>query len=125
MIFLWGPVIIWMALIFYISGIPSLNSGLGIWDFILRKCAHVFEYAVLTGLLIRAIRKSWTNGLVLPIAFWAAGISLLYAISDEFHQSFVPGRGPSSLDVAVDSIGIVLCAYVWIKSVGYFRLKKL
>jgi len=52
---LWGPVIVWAALIFALSSVPSLNSGLGTWDEVLRKCAHVTEYAILGFLLLRAI----------------------------------------------------------------------
>ena len=55
---LWAPVLGWAALIFYLSSIPSLNSGLGIWDTFLRKGAHIFEFAVLTGLLLRALRRT-------------------------------------------------------------------
>ena len=54
---LWGPVIVWAALIFALSSIPSLNSGLGTWDEVLRKCAHVTEYAILGFLLLRAIGR--------------------------------------------------------------------
>src|SRR5918912_19993 len=47
---LWLPVVAWAAVIFALSAIPSLSSGLGTWDYVLRKCAHVTEYAVLDAL---------------------------------------------------------------------------
>ncbi len=125
MIFLWGRVILWMGLIFYLSGIPNLNSGLGLLDLILRKLAHMIEYAILAGFLLKALQKTWPGLSLKQVAAGAVGVSFFYAISDEIHQSFVLGRSGSPLDVAVDSIGIVLCAYLWAKSGGHFRLKKL
>ncbi len=111
-LFYWVPVVLWAGLIFYLSSIPSLNSGLGVWDFVLRKCAHVFEYAVLSFLLARALGRSF--GITRKVLAWTAMLALLYAASDEYHQTFVPGRGPSVHDVVIDSIGIALA--VWIKS---------
>jgi VanZ family protein len=93
----WLPILLWAALIFALSSIPSLHSGLGTWDLILRKCAHVTEYAILAFLLRRAVATPW-----------AAAAAFLYACSDEFHQSFVVGREGRPRDVAIDSIGIVI-----------------
>ena len=94
---LWGPIVVWAALIFALSSIPSLNSGLGGWDVLLRKAAHVTEYAILAFLLRRAVST------------WAAfGLAVAYAASDELHQSFVRGREGRPRDVAVDTIGIVI-----------------
>jgi VanZ family protein len=67
------------------------------WDTILRKCAHVTEYAILAFLLRRAVTTPW-----------AAAAAFLYACSDEYHQSFVVGREGRPRDVAIDSIGIVI-----------------
>jgi VanZ family protein len=87
---LWLPVVLWASLIFALSSVPSLSSGLGGWDYVLRKCAHVTEYAVLAFL---------------------AGV--LYAASDELHQSFVRGRHASPIDVAIDSVGLLIGLFVW------------
>jgi VanZ family protein len=95
---LWLPVIAWAALIFGLSSIPSLNSGLGTWDTVLRKLAHTAEFAVLAALLWRALRNE-VAALVVAVAF-AAG--------DEFHQSFVRGRHGSPVDVAIDGIGAAI-----------------
>ena len=94
----WAPVVAWAALIFVLSSIPSLSSGLGVWDTILRKGAHVVEYAILGALLLRA----W--GRELP-SFLAA---VAYAASDELHQHFVRGRHASPVDVAIDACGVTL-----------------
>ena len=112
MIFSWFVVIAWAGLIFYLSSIPSLNSGFGVWDFFLRKAAHVVEYAVLTGLLARAWRKTSAALTVTGILALSGLFALLYAISDEIHQAYVPGRGPSAVDVAVDACGIIAALYV-------------
>jgi VanZ family protein len=93
----WLPVVAWAALIFTLSSVPSLGTGLGTWDTILRKCAHVTEYAVLAFLLRRALSTPW--------AFVAA---VAYAASDEVHQTFVRGRHGAPRDVLIDSIGIVI-----------------
>jgi VanZ like family len=92
----WAPVIGWAAVIFVLSSIPSLGTGLGTWDLVLRKLAHVTEYAILAFLLRRA--------LAVPAAF---AVGLAYAISDEFHQTFVRGREGRPRDVAIDAVGIV------------------
>jgi VanZ family protein len=88
----------WAALIFVLSSIPDLGTGLGGWDLALRKVAHAAEFAVLGFLLARATRQE-------PLAL-ALGIA--YAISDEVHQHFVPGRLGSPLDVLVDAVGVVV-----------------
>jgi VanZ family protein len=99
----WLPVVVWAAVIFALSSIPSLGTGLGTWDLVLRKCAHVTEYAVLAFLLARAI------GSEVP----AFLLGVLYAASDEFHQSFVRGRHASPVDVAIDSVGLLLGLLAW------------
>jgi len=102
---LWLPVVVWAAVIFALSAVANLNSGLGVWDLILRKLAHAGEYALLAALLLRAIGGIWP-------ALVAAGA---YAVSDEIHQHFIRGRVGAVRDVAVDVIGAVvgLIAYSW------------
>src|SRR5687768_13735069 len=100
---LWLPVVAWAALIFAFSSVPDLGTGLGGWDLVLRKIAHAAEYAVLGALLVRATGRA---GL-------AVGLGTLYAISDEVHQSFVPGRLGSPLDVALDAVGVLVGVALW------------
>ena len=99
---LWGPVIAWAALIFALSSIPALDSGLGTWDEVLRKCAHVTEYAILGFLLVRAIGRE------VP----ALMVGIAYAASDELHQHFVAGRHGSPVDVLIDTVGLLIGAVV-------------
>ena len=95
---LWLPVIVWAAVIFTFSSIPSLGTGLGVWDTILRKGAHMTEYAILGLLLLRAMGRE------LPA--FAVGIG--YAITDEIHQHFVRGRHTSPIDVVIDTLGLAI-----------------
>ncbi len=95
-----------MALIFVLSSTPDLSSGLGAWDLLLRKLAHITVYAVLWLALARA--TDWRR----PIA--ATVVALLYAGSDELHQSFVDGRHGTPVDIAIDAIGIGLASCAWV-----------
>ena len=99
----WLPVVLWAALIFTLSSIPSLSTGLGIWDLILRKCAHATEYAILAVLLVRALEREGP----------ALALGVLYAASDEVHQAFVRGRHASPIDVAIDTIGLLVGLAAW------------
>ena len=94
----WLPVVIWAAVIFTFSSIASLNTGLGTWDVMLRKAAHMTEYAILGALLLRALGRE------LPALFFG----LAYAITDEIHQHFVEGRHASPIDVAIDGVGVAI-----------------
>ena len=100
---LWAPVVAWAALIFALSSVPDLGTGLGGWDLVLRKLAHAAEYAVLGALLLRATARP-------GLAFV---LGTLYAVSDEVHQSFVPGRMGSVLDVALDTVGVAIGIVLW------------
>ncbi|HEV3479850.1 MAG TPA: VanZ family protein [Gaiellaceae bacterium] len=99
----WAPVLAWAALIFTLSSIPSLGTGLGGWDVVLRKLAHAAEYAVLGLLLVRALGHA---GL-------AVALGIAYAASDELHQHFVRGREGAVLDVLIDAVGVVAGVLIW------------
>jgi VanZ family protein len=94
----WLPVLVWAGVIFAFSSIPSLSSGLGTWDYVLRKGAHMTEYAILAVLLVRATGSFR----------WAFAFSVAYAASDEVHQLFVRGRHGSPVDVAIDAVGALI-----------------
>ena len=101
----YAPPLAVMALIFALSATPDLSSGLGTLDFILRKIAHVTIFALLWLAVARA--SDWRR----PIL--AAVIAVLYAASDELHQSFVEGRRGTPVDVVIDAVGIGLAALLW------------
>jgi VanZ family protein len=96
----YAPPLLMMAVIFFLSAQPDLNSGLGTWDTILRKLAHMAEYGLLWWLWWRALGRGSALG--------AAAIAVAYAASDEYHQSFVDGRVGSAVDVLIDSAGVAL-----------------
>lgn len=108
----WLAVLLWMGVIFTFSAIPGLHSTLEPrYDFILRKAAHAAEYAVLAWLVFRALSF---HGLTKGRAVTAAVVwALLYAVSDEYHQTFVFGRHGAVRDVVIDAAGIVGSA-LWI-----------
>ena len=96
------PPIALMGLIFFLSAQPHLSSGLGTWDLILRKGAHMTEFGLLYLLWLRAF--GWKRTLT------AAAIAVLYAAGDELHQHFVSGRHASPVDVLIDCAGIAVAA---------------
>ena len=110
----WGSVVLWAVVIFVLSshpGDPEVGDGRlrpG-WE----KAAHLFVYATLAvgvanGLTVSGVRsrRSW----------WTFVICALYAVSDEMHQAFVPGRTPLVSDVAIDIIGgwIGYATHAWL-----------
>jgi len=107
----WLPVILWAGLIFYLSSRPGLNSGLAVfWDVFLRKLAHAGEFGILNLLIFRALRIHDSNvKKALGVAFLLA---VLYAFSDEAHQSLVPLREAKLSDVGIDSLGILAAGLV-------------
>jgi VanZ family protein len=104
---LWLPVLLWTGLIYYLSSIPGLAVGEGAIDFCTRKPAHIAEYAILFLLLFRAARGScaFDERRVLLIA---SALTLLYAVTDEVHQLFVPLREGRMIDLVFDFLGLVV-----------------
>ncbi|KPB05839.1 VanZ family protein [Bacillus sp. CHD6a] len=126
----WALVISWMALIFFLSaqhadqsadlsgGItelvnkvveqvaPEAELHIDEISFFVRKNAHFFAYMLLVMLTLNAVRRSGGHGwLSIGLAFV---ITVLYAISDEVHQLYVPGRSGQVSDVVLDSTGAVV-----------------
>lgn len=100
----WGPAILMMVLIFILSSIPSAKvPNFGRFDFSVKKGAHMIGYALLANAYLKGINRNKPSSLVLAFA-----LAIIYAASDEFHQSFVPGRGSKILDVGIDSIGALI-----------------
>ena len=93
----------------------NLNNIFGtLSDFIVRKASHFTEYFILYTLVYRAMNKSKKVDMKIFIA--SILIVFLYACSDEFHQAFVPGRGPAFRDVMVDTCGgLVAFLFIYIR----------
>jgi VanZ family protein len=104
---LWIPVLGWAALIFYFSSLPHLRITQAWWDLMVRKIAHLAVFGVLAWLIARALAGSaaWREP---RLRTTALSMAILYAMSDEVHQSFVPGRYGSWIDVAIDGAGASL-----------------
>jgi VanZ family protein len=94
----WIPVVLWAAVIFTLSSVPNLGTGLGVWDLVLRKLAHTAEYAFLGALVFRAVRRPGP----------AVLIASAYAVTDEIHQTFVTGRHGSPVDWLIDTVGVAI-----------------
>ena len=132
----WLPPILWAAVIFAASGnafaaantAPVLASILNAFlgraptpsqfetiHFLVRKAAHLTEYGIFGALLFRAIRAG-REGWNWRWAVWAIAIAALYAASDEWHQSFVPSRTPSVIDVLIDTTGATLAQVLFFRT---------
>ena len=98
----WLPPIALMALIFFLSAQPDLGTDLGTIDVVLRKLAHMAEYALLCFLWWRAVRTVAPPGRAVALAF---ALAVAYACSDEIHQSYVDGRHGTPVDVGIDTLG--------------------
>lgn len=108
----WIPALAWMGVIFAFSQQPALKASSIDWqDFIIRKIAHVTEYFILTFLYLFALNRSL--GLSRKTALITAGmLALIYAVTDEYHQTFILGREGRARDVGIDSLGILLTVII-------------
>ena len=120
----WSPVVFWMILIFILSTdlgssnntapfltrllltfFPALTpDDISLLKWLLRKAGHIFEYTVLSRLLWRAyaLQATWPRA---KITAAVIATTILYAATDEWHQTFVPTRTGTWTDVGIDSIG--------------------
>ncbi|MDQ6625676.1 MAG: VanZ family protein [Verrucomicrobiota bacterium] len=93
-----GPFLHWLW--------PSISDEtVGILHIVIRKSAHVSEYFIVALLFARLLFAQLPNArsrMVLILSFAAA---VVFAMSDEFHQSFVPSRTASPIDVCIDAVG--------------------
>jgi VanZ family protein len=132
----WTAVLLWLVLIFYLSSQPAVESDglskkvtkiiiekvgrlvpldsetsttadlVARFNHVVRKFAHFGIYFILGVLVLNALRRSGIRGFrgfIFSLVF-----CILYAISDEVHQLFVPGRGAQVSDVLIDSLGAFL-----------------
>ncbi len=107
---IWMPLILWMMCIFAFSNRPTIQASIfDPIDFIIKKTAHLTEYAILLVLLFRAIYFHFKKKLSLDILENIAVVfSMIYAVTDEYHQSFISGRTATVRDVFIDFIGILI-----------------
>lgn len=100
----WLPVILWALLIFLLSSraLPEV-TGTYWGDFTFKKLSHLVFYGILAVLIYRALVFEGMSKL--KAIYFSVVFSMLYGISDEIHQSFVPGRQPHIRDIIFDTIG--------------------
>jgi VanZ family protein len=104
-LWLWAPPLAWMGLIFFLSAQPDLPHAPEGWlDMLLRKVGHACIYGVLAWLYLRGLRGRFRAGGVLRVV--SIILAVAYALSDEYHQTFVPGRHGAPFDVGVDAAGV-------------------
>ena len=105
----WLLVVAWMGTIFFLSAQPDLPHPSSGWlDLVISSAAHLFMFAVLAILWARALGRGRRAWLI------AVALTCLYALSDEFHQLFVPGRHADPLDLAFDALGAALGVTGWV-----------
>ncbi len=107
----WLPVIIYAIFIFNVSSVPGKNipSLFKGQDVIF----HFFEYAFFSLLLGRAIKEYYLNRTKIIRILLTLVLAFIYALSDEFHQSFVPNRTASMFDVKIDTLGSLLGCLIY------------
>jgi VanZ family protein len=128
----WGPVIVWASAIFFFSTesfssastsrifepalswlLPDISPAQIVTAHLtVRKLGHWSEYFITAVLLMRALRNELSTKSQTVVAMWAIVWIILYAVSDEWHQSFVPSRTASVVDVMIDALGGI-CGIIW------------
>ena len=108
----WGPVVLVMALIFVASGTPGRDlPSFGAWNLLATKGGHMTGYALLAASCLRGLVR--TRSVSRRLVILALVLTGCYAVTDEFHQSFTPGRTPSVVDVGIDIAGGATGAGIW------------
>ena len=112
-LWVWAPPIALMALIFGLSAMPASDEDHGFLYVLSRKAAHFTEYALLLALWWRALASKLPERRALVVAL---AITILYAGSDELHQTFVNGRAGRPLDVGIDAAGALTAAALIVRA---------
>jgi VanZ family protein len=118
------PMIMVMGIIFFLSA--QTGDSLDLPDIPdLDKVLHAVAYAVLALTVLYAVPGEKYRGNPWRVSLLVVLFCLLYGMSDEFHQSFVPKRMPSALDLAADTCGAVLAVVVWYRVIMRRRAGRL
>lgn len=112
------PMALAMGGIFFLSHQPGDEISLELF-FGVDKVAHAFAYGVLAATVLLALPSRWRTTMPLHAALLAWAVCLLFGLSDEFHQSFVPGREASLGDLVADAFGAALVCGGW-----FIRMKR-
>ncbi|MDP1721757.1 MAG: VanZ family protein [Candidatus Gottesmanbacteria bacterium] len=102
----WLPVVAWMGVIFFLSGRSSVQVAQEpLINFLFFKTLHVIEYSILFVLYFRALKNTLRASIGINLLAVAFFLTLIYAVTDEIHQLFVPTREGRLRDVIIDAIG--------------------
>lgn len=116
----WGPVILYMAAIFVVSGLSNVSALPGPDS---DKVGHFFAYAVLGALVLRALAGNTWRGVTRRTAVAAWSIAVAYGVTDEIHQYFVPGRAASVADWTADALGAAVAVALALAAAGARRVR--
>jgi hypothetical protein len=115
----WGLALLVMAVIFAFSSVPSNEMPNFDWaDLIVKKGGHAFGYGLLALSYLRGL-KGKSQGVDSRWFYAAWVMAVIYSATDEFHQSFVPGRHPAVTDVMIDAFGATTILFLF----NWFRKK--
>ena len=114
----WGPAVFVMAVIFFVSGLSSPPTPSAVPDVGL----HAGAYAVLGASFLRGLAGARWNEVTPRNVFWAIVLAVGYGVTDEWHQSFVPGRTPEFRDLVADAVGSVFgTSVVWLWGIVFIK----
>jgi VanZ family protein len=102
----WLPPLALMGLIFALSArpdLPDVGGSESVWDLLVKKGGHFLGYGLLAWLFYRALSQYFTPSMTLRLV--SAALAIVYGLTDEVHQTFVPDREGRLRDVAVDGVG--------------------
>jgi len=105
----WAPVVAWMAAVFFVSSISNLGKAGRVPDWI----SHPVEYGAGAVLVCRALAVPRGRPVTASTAVIATLLTTAYGITDEYHQSFVPGRTADPADVVKDLVGAAAASLVY------------
>ena len=110
----WGAAVLYARGIFVFSSQPY-PFGIRRMPFLVDKTIHVVVYGLFSGVVFVALRRSRPRTSWLLLSVLALILTVLYGLSDEYHQSFIPHRRVDLYDFAADAVGAFLaqCAVLW------------
>jgi len=109
----WGPAVLVMGVIFAASSMPANQlPEFENWDALAKKAGHMLGYALLAAAYLHALHRG--QSLRIPRLIASVCLAIIYAVSDEWHQTFVPGRTGLVTDVGIDAAGSIIGLASWL-----------
>ena len=127
----WLPVIIWMSIIFTLSSFEAARiTQVDFLELLIKKAAHLVEYGILWWLIYRALINTFNKQKNLvtkqpKFVIYSLLFTIIYAISDETHQTLVPTRQGTIRDVFIDTAGAIIAYFIYIYFNSYRTNQKL